>query len=225
MPNPLGVLLRHQRAGQDALAWARPDLLAPENLTLTSPAFADGTPIPARYRGRLLGPNVSPALTWTPPPTGTRELVLVVEDPDAPRKRPAAHALVAGLAPVLPGLRENALSHPSPVRGLRHGRGALGHLGWFGPAPVPSHGPHSYVFQLFALDHETGLPDRFTARGRVRGHGRPRPRPRPARRDVRDPLDVSPNACAGSAAPGRPEEAAEDLPGRRFRRTASPRAS
>ncbi len=161
MRNPLGVLLRHARAGQDTLAWARPDLQAPENLTLTSPAFADGAPLPARYRAHLLAADVSPALTWTPPPRGTDELVLVVQDPDAPRKRPATHALAAGLDPVLPGLAENALSHPSPVRGLRHGRGALGRLGWTGPAPVPSHGPHAYVFQLFALDQRLDLPEGF----------------------------------------------------------------
>jgi hypothetical protein len=161
MRNPIGVLLRDVRAGQDTLAWARPDLQAPENLTLTSPAFADGAPIPARYRAHLVAPNVSPALTWTPPPRGTDELVLVVQDPDAPRRQPATHALAAGLDPVLPGLAENALAHPSPVRGLRHGRGTLGHVGWVGPAPVPSHGPHAYVFQLFALDQRSALPESF----------------------------------------------------------------
>lgn len=161
MPNPIGVLLRRTRAGQDTLAWSRPELQAPENLTLTSPAFAPGAPVPARHRGRLLGPNVSPGLFWTPPPTGTLELVLVVEDPDAPRKQPAVHVLAAGIHPLLRGLDENALASPSPVKGLRLGRGALGHVGWFGPAPVPSHGPHAYVFQLFALDHRLELPERF----------------------------------------------------------------
>jgi Raf kinase inhibitor-like YbhB/YbcL family protein len=162
MPNPLGVLLRDKHAGQDALVWARPELRAPENLTLTSPAFASGAPIPARYRGRLLAPNVSPGLFWTPPPTGTLELVLVVQDPDAPRKQAATHVLAAGISPLLRGLEENALASPSPVAGLRHGRGALGHRGWFGPAPVPSHGPHAYVFQLFALDRRLELPERFS---------------------------------------------------------------
>ena len=51
---------------------------------LTSPAFEDGAPIPERYRGRLLGANVSPPLVWTQPPAGTAELVLIVQDPDVP---------------------------------------------------------------------------------------------------------------------------------------------
>jgi phosphatidylethanolamine-binding protein (PEBP) family uncharacterized protein len=27
--------------------------------------------------------------------------------------------------------------------------------------PIPSHGPHSYVFQLFAVDVPLDLPDKF----------------------------------------------------------------
>src|SRR5690349_14144683 len=89
--NPLGVLLRNRRAGQHTLVWAHPDLRAPEDFTLTSPAFDHGAPIPERHRGRLFGPNISPALAWTPPPAGTAELVLVVQDPDVPMGKPATH--------------------------------------------------------------------------------------------------------------------------------------
>ncbi|MEO7016952.1 MAG: YbhB/YbcL family Raf kinase inhibitor-like protein [Leifsonia sp.] len=112
--NPLGLLLRKRRAGQHTLVWAHPDLQAPETFTLTSPAFDHGEPIPERHRGRLRGPNVSPALTWTAPPTDTRELVLVVQDPDAPFGKPATHALTIGIDPALQGIPENGLTHPSP---------------------------------------------------------------------------------------------------------------
>lgn len=140
---------------------------------LTSPAFEHGTPIPERHRGRLFGANISPALAWTEPPAGTRELVLIVQDPDVPFGKPATHALTVGIDPQLHGIPENGLIQPSPVGGVKHGNGALGHRGWAGPMPIPSHGPHSYVFQLFALDHHTGLPDRFTladALGAMTGH-------------------------------------------------------
>ena len=90
--NPLGVALRSRRAGQHTLAWARPDLQAPENFTLTSPAFDHGAPIPDTHRGRLLRANISPALTWTPPPPGTVELVLIVQDPDVPFGKPKARS-------------------------------------------------------------------------------------------------------------------------------------
>jgi Raf kinase inhibitor-like YbhB/YbcL family protein len=160
--NPLGVALRGRRAGQHQLVWARLDLQAPENFALTSPAFEHGAPIPARHRGRLFGPNISPALSWTEPPDGTVELALIVQDPDVPIGKPATHALTLGIDPGLAGLPENALSHPSDVPGLRHGRGAMGKRGWAGPMPVRSHGPHAYVFQLFALDRALELPASFT---------------------------------------------------------------
>ncbi|GAB2566151.1 YbhB/YbcL family Raf kinase inhibitor-like protein [Nocardia heshunensis] len=155
--NPIGVLLRNRRAGHHTLAWARPELQAPENFTLTSPAFDHGAPIPAKHRGRVFGANISPALAWTRPPVGTVDLVLIVEDPDVPFGTAAIHALALGVDPALEGLPENALANPSPIQGLRHGKGPLGRRGWAGPMPVPSHGPHAYVFQLFALDRRCEL--------------------------------------------------------------------
>jgi Raf kinase inhibitor-like YbhB/YbcL family protein len=160
--NPLGRALRSRRAGQDTLAWARPDLQVTETFSLSSPAFAHGAPIPERHRGHLRGPNISPALTWTTPPAGTVELVLIVQDPDVPMGKPATHALTIGIDPSLSGIPENGLVEPSPVGGLRHGRGPFGRRGWAGPLPLRSHGPHSYVFQLFALDRRISLPDAFS---------------------------------------------------------------
>jgi Raf kinase inhibitor-like YbhB/YbcL family protein len=162
MPNPIGLALRNRRAGQHTLVWARPDLDAPENFTLTSPAFDHGSPIPERHRGHIFGQNISPALDWTAPPVQTQELLLIVQDPDVPFGKAATHALTLGIDPSLRGIPDNGLSDPSPVAGLKHGKGALGHRGWAGPMPVPSHGPHSYVFQLFALDQRVALPDKFT---------------------------------------------------------------
>ena len=162
MPNPIGRALRNRRAGHHTLAWARTDLQAPENFSLTSPAFDHGTPIPEHHRGRLFRPNISPALAWTSPPTGTDELVLIVQDADYPGRQPASHALTIGIDPSLRGIPEKALTHPSPIPGLTHGKGPLGRLGWAGPAPIPSQGPHSYVFQLFALDHGPELPTSFS---------------------------------------------------------------
>ncbi len=160
--NPLGVALRNRRAGHHTLVWARPDLRAPENFSLTSPAFEHGAPIPGKHRGRLLGANISPALNWAPPPAGAVELVLIVQDPAVPIGKPATHALAVGIDPARGGIPENALANPSPIPGLRHGKGPLGRRGWAGPMPIRSHGPHAYVFQLFALDRASGLPDGCT---------------------------------------------------------------
>ncbi|WP_416352011.1 YbhB/YbcL family Raf kinase inhibitor-like protein [Subtercola sp. RTI3] len=162
MINPVGRALRNRRAGHHTLVWAQPDVQAPENFTLTSPAFEYGSPIPEHHRGRIFAANISPALTWTTPPAGTEELVLIVQDPDVPGKCPATHDLTVGIDPSLKAIPENALTNPSPLSGVRHGKGPLGRLGWAGPAPIPSHGPHSYVFQMFALNRRTTLTEKFT---------------------------------------------------------------
>jgi Raf kinase inhibitor-like YbhB/YbcL family protein len=171
--NPLGVVLRNRRAGHDTLVWARPDLQAPENFTLTSPAFDHQAPIPEKHRGRIRGANISPALDWTPPPGGSAELVLIVQDPDVPFGKPATHALALGIDPALGGIPENALVNPSPITGIRHGKGPLGRRGYAGPMPIRSHGPHAYVFQLFAVDQAPDLPASFTlddAVAAIKGH-------------------------------------------------------
>jgi Raf kinase inhibitor-like YbhB/YbcL family protein len=162
MRNPLGLMLRNRHAGHDTLVWARPDLQAPEDFILTSPSFENGSPIPAKHRGRFRGPNISPALAWTPPPATTVELLLIVQDPDVPIGKPATHALTTGIDPSVGSIPENGLTHPSSIQGLKHGRGALGRRGYAGPLPIRSHGPHSYVFQLFALDYHPELSDAFT---------------------------------------------------------------
>ena len=51
-------------------------------LTLTSPAFATGGEIPSHLTCE--GSDTSPPLAWTGAPEGTRSLVLIVDDPDAP---------------------------------------------------------------------------------------------------------------------------------------------
>src|ERR1700733_7084624 len=171
--NPLGVPLPNRRVGHHTLVWARPDLRAPENFTLTSPAFDHGAPIPEKHRGRLRGANISPALNWTQPPTGTAELVLIVQDPDVPIGKPATHALTLGIDPSRGGIPENGLTDPSPILGIRHGKGARGRRGGAGPLPLRSHGPHAYAFQLFALDQAPGLPASFTLDdviGAIKGH-------------------------------------------------------
>jgi Raf kinase inhibitor-like YbhB/YbcL family protein len=172
-PNPLGIALRRVRAGQHKLAWANPGLQAAENFALTSPAFTNGAPMPKRHAGKRIGDNISPELEWSTPPAGTVELVLLVQDPDVPFPQPAVHGLTAGINPALEHLPENAISADSAVPDIRHGKAILGLRGWVGPTPIPSHGAHAYVFQMFALDRRLDLPESFSikqALGLMSGH-------------------------------------------------------
>ena len=70
--------------------------LVADELTITSPAFAEGAPIPVQYSCK--GANiVAPPLAWSSAPAGAGELALVVDDPDAVRGL-YVHWIVAGIA-------------------------------------------------------------------------------------------------------------------------------
>jgi Raf kinase inhibitor-like YbhB/YbcL family protein len=153
----IGKALRGVRAGDRYLAWNDAALATvPDSLRLSSPAFAEGGVIPARYAGEGVGENVSPPLRWSGIPQDTVELVLIMQDPDAPLPRPVVHVLATGISPRAEGLGEGALGG-AESDGLRLGRGSFGRRGYAGPRPVPGHGPHRYVFQLVALERPLNL--------------------------------------------------------------------
>lgn len=55
-------------------------------IELLSTAFKDGQRIPAKYTGE--GEDVSPPLEWRGLPEATKQLALICDDPDAPRRSP-----------------------------------------------------------------------------------------------------------------------------------------
>jgi hypothetical protein len=154
----LGKLLRNRRAGEAHLAWRQPALAGPETLRLSSPEFDDGGAMSAEHAGRRVGGrDRSPALAWGELPSDTAQLLLFVEDVDVPVGRPFVHC-VAVISPALAGdgLPAGALSVREPGAGVTMLRGRLG-AGYRGPGPIKGHGPHRYVFQVFALG--AALPD------------------------------------------------------------------
>lgn len=151
----LGYLLRGVHADPKRLAWNHTVLAGiPETISLYSDSFSDGAEIPLRHAGKGAGENVSPPLSWTGIPSDTEELVIVIEDPDAPLRRPFVHLIAYGLDPARNGLLECALSGESLSErkgGVFFGRNTFGSCGYQGPRPLPSHGQHCYLFQIFAL--------------------------------------------------------------------------
>src|SRR5215211_4471564 len=140
-------------------------------LRLSSPAFADGGTIPSRFT--CSGEGTAPPLRWSGRPAGTRELTLVLEDPDAPDGR-YVHWVVLGLSPGLGGIPQGT----KPAT-LRLGRSSSGKVGYDPPCPPRSSAPHRYVFTLFALrrplDASYGAPADLVRRqmsGAVIGEGR-----------------------------------------------------
>lgn len=122
-------------------------------LTLRSPVFESGTPIPARFdheRGDL-----SPALIWDGVPEGTAGLVLLVDDPDAPVKGSFVHWVLCNLDPARQGIAEGEVPAEATA-----GANGFGRSGYLGPAPPPGDAPHRYIFRLLAVDEPVSLKGR-----------------------------------------------------------------
>ncbi|QEY61995.1 YbhB/YbcL family Raf kinase inhibitor-like protein [Metapseudomonas lalkuanensis] len=123
---------------------------------LGSTAFTHNETIPALHT--CDGRDLSPPLIWTEPPAGTRSLVLIVDDPDAPDpdapKMTWTHWVLYNLPPtagILPeGVQDNALP-PGTLQGLNDWQ----RTGYGGPCPPI--GNHRYFHKLYALDKT--LPD------------------------------------------------------------------
>lgn len=124
-------------------------------IEVTSSAFAQGQPIPVKHTGE--GEDLSPPLSWSSLPEGTKELALICDDPDAPTAEPWIHWVIYKIPATATGLPEGL---PKVVR-LKHPEGALQGknswptgqtVGYRGPMPPPGHGPHHYHFKLYALE-------------------------------------------------------------------------
>ncbi|HEY3360062.1 MAG TPA: YbhB/YbcL family Raf kinase inhibitor-like protein [Polyangia bacterium] len=113
-------------------------------LRLTSPAFAEGQPVPKT--STCDAGDRSPALAWSGAPPGTRSFALILDDPDAPAGT-WVHWIVFGIPADRTGLPEGA-AMDGPLRG---GANSWGKATYGGPCPPPG-APHRYVFRLFALD-------------------------------------------------------------------------
>jgi Raf kinase inhibitor-like YbhB/YbcL family protein len=121
---------------------------------ITSPAFAHMADIPRVHTCQ--GDDRSPALEWGDLPDGTRSLVLVVDDPDAPDPaRPLriwVHWVLYNLPPLSTGLPEGVDALPP---GTLDGLNDWKRIGYGGPCPPI--GRHRYFHKLYALD--VVLPD------------------------------------------------------------------
>ena len=120
-------------------------------MTLTTTAWPDGDPIPAKYT--QAGEQVSPPLTWTNTPPNTQSFVLHFHDPDVARNRTTddqVHWLVWNIPATATGLPEGVPKGAELPDGSRQ-TSASGPV-YRGPG-APATGPmHHYTFEIYALD-------------------------------------------------------------------------
>jgi Raf kinase inhibitor-like YbhB/YbcL family protein len=116
-------------------------------ISISSPAFQAGGDIPAKFTCN--GTNISPELQISGVPNEAKSLVLIVDDPDAPRGL-FTHWIVWNIVPKTTRVAENA----APA-GAVQGMNDFGKRNYGGPCP-PS-GTHRYFFKIFALDTKPEL--------------------------------------------------------------------
>ncbi len=139
------------------------------SLTISSPSFPSGGDIPKKFT--CDGADVSPQLTWTDPPAGTKSLAVLVDDPDAPVGN-WNHWALWNLPATARGLAEGVSKEASLSDGSQQGKNDFRRTGYNGPCPPPGK-PHRYYFKLFALDTNLDLKSGATKReidSAMKGH-------------------------------------------------------
>ena len=116
--------------------------------TLTSNDITDGGVLPdAQVQAKG---NVSPHLKWSGAPEGTKSFAVTCYAPAAPTGSGFWHWTVANIPA---DVTELPAGGPVPA-GAVEGRTDFGEPGYGGAAPPPGHGPHRYIFTVFAVDTE-----------------------------------------------------------------------
>jgi Raf kinase inhibitor-like YbhB/YbcL family protein len=134
-----------------------------QSMTLTSPDITEGGTIANEqvFKGfGCTGGNISPALSWSGAPSGTKSLALSIYDPDAPTGSGWWHWVVFNLPPATTSLPKNAgdVKKKLMPKGAIQSRTDFGADGYGGPCPPTGDKPHHYQITVFAVDVDK-LPD------------------------------------------------------------------
>lgn len=141
-------------------------------MIITSTSFHHNGDIPVRHT--CDGQNISPPLSWTGVPAGTKSLALIIDDPDAPD--PAAPSMTwvhwvlynipAGTSSLLESVTGKCIP-PGSLKGMNDWQST----GYDGPCPPV--GRHRYYHKLFALDvllPDLKHPTRSSLEKAIEGH-------------------------------------------------------
>jgi Raf kinase inhibitor-like YbhB/YbcL family protein len=148
------------------------DPMAATTLNITSPSFGPNGPIPTRHTCE--GQDISPALSWSAGPSGTKCFAVIVDDPDAPDpkapKTTWVHWVVYNIPASVNELAEGAATAGLPA-GALSGKNDWKRTGYGGPCPPI--GRHRYFHKVYALDvvlPDLHAPDKASLLEAMRGH-------------------------------------------------------
>jgi len=150
------ILLGLSLAGGVALATST-GAFAADPFMLKSSAFEDNGKMAAKHAGNnkqnpnCVGENISPELSWSNPPAGTKSYALLLFDPEGRGGLGVSHWVAYGIPATVTGFKEGEVSGPSDkyVGGISTPK--LAH--YFGPCTPPGDW-HHYTWTLIATDLE-----------------------------------------------------------------------
>jgi Raf kinase inhibitor-like YbhB/YbcL family protein len=122
---------------------------------LSSPAFEDNGRLAKKFAGNdksnpnCVGENVSPPLSWSNPPKGTKSYALTLFDPEGKAGLGVVHWIAYGIPVSVTGFAEGEASMPSPK--FVGGKSTRSLPTYFGPCTPPGDW-HHYTFTLIATD-------------------------------------------------------------------------
>jgi Raf kinase inhibitor-like YbhB/YbcL family protein len=104
------------------------------------------------------GKNISPQLSWSNAPAGTKSFAITVYDPDAPTGSGWWHWVVFNIAKSVDNLKAGASAsgagNGSMPAGAVESLTSYGSAGFGGACPPKGDKPHRYIFTVYALDTE-----------------------------------------------------------------------
>ncbi len=140
-----------------AVACGGPNANADNVFTITSSSFKDGGRLPTKMAGNnkqnpnCVGENVSPQLSWSNPPAGTKSYALLMFDPEGRPPGGVSHWVAYGIPVSVTGFAEGEVSKQTDK--YVGGKSLMNLPHYFGPCTPP--GPqHHYTFVLIATDLE-----------------------------------------------------------------------
>jgi Raf kinase inhibitor-like YbhB/YbcL family protein len=148
-------VLRHLLAASALIAAFAASAAAADPFTLTSSTFKDGQMMPRKVANKnpqnpnCVGDNVSPQLSWTGVPEGTKSFALLMEDPEGRGGAGVHHWVAYGIPPSVTGFAEGEVSKATDK--YVGGKSTQG-VGFYSGPCTPPGTPHHYTFVIIATD-------------------------------------------------------------------------
>src|SRR4249920_2384766 len=148
-------VLRHLLAASALTLAFAASAAAADPFTVTSTTFKDGQLMPRKVANNLsnnpncVGENVSPQLSWSSAPEGTKSFALLMEDPEGRGGAGVHHWVAYGIPASVTSFAEGEVSKPSDK--YVGGKSTQGVGNYSGPCTPPG-SPHHYTFMIISTD-------------------------------------------------------------------------